>query len=135
LAGILLPLRHEISFAAFALLGAGLGAAVGGSGSVELQLRNVLPENLREHEVQMRAIDEDTIKNYLVRNNLMSKATRTNSGLYVVTLTEGQGPQVTTGKQVRVKYIGRFLSNGAHPSSSGYRLHRQSLTTRGQHFR
>lgn len=77
-------------------------------------------KTLREHEIQMRAIDEDTIKNYLVRNNLMSKATRTNSGLYVVTLTEGQGPQVTTGKQVRVKYIGRFLSNGAHPSSSGY---------------
>ncbi|HEX8658765.1 MAG TPA: FKBP-type peptidyl-prolyl cis-trans isomerase [Hymenobacter sp.] len=77
-------------------------------------------KTLREHETQMRAIDEDTIQSYLRRNLLLDRATRTNSGLYMVTLTEGQGPQVTTGKLVRVKYIGRFLSNGAHPSSTGY---------------
>jgi FKBP-type peptidyl-prolyl cis-trans isomerase len=77
-------------------------------------------KSLREHETQMRAIDEDTIQSYLRRNLLLDKATRTNSGLYVVTLTEGQGPQVTAGKLVRVKYVGRFLSNGAHPSSTGY---------------
>ncbi|MDB5236454.1 MAG: hypothetical protein JWR44_3447 [Hymenobacter sp.] len=77
-------------------------------------------KTIREHEEQMRAIDEDTIQHYLVRNNLVSQATRTNSGLYVVTLTQGTGTPVTAGKQVRVKYIGRFLSNGAHPESSGY---------------
>ncbi|MBD2769548.1 FKBP-type peptidyl-prolyl cis-trans isomerase [Hymenobacter sp. BT664] len=77
-------------------------------------------KNLREHEDQLKAIDEDTIQSYLRRNNLQSRAMRTNSGLYVVTLTEGSGPQVTTGKQVQIKYIGRFLSNGAHPESSGF---------------
>lgn len=77
-------------------------------------------KQLREREDQLRRIDEDTIHNYLVRNNLLANATRTNSGLYVVTLTAGQGTPITTGKSARIKYIGRFLSNGAHPASSGY---------------
>ena len=76
-------------------------------------------KQLAEHENQLKAIDEDTIRNYLVRNNLLTGATRTNSGLYLVNITNGTGPQVTTGKQVRVKYLGRFLSNGAHPGSTG----------------
>lgn len=77
-------------------------------------------KQLAEHENQLKAIDEDTIRNYLTRNSLLTKATRTNSGLYVVPLVEGQGTQVTAGKKVRIKYIGRFLSNGAQPGSSGY---------------
>ena len=75
---------------------------------------------LREHEEKMTRIDEDTIRNYLVRNNLINSATRTNSGVYVATIVAGTGTPVTTGKQVRVKYVGRFLSNGAQPGSSGY---------------
>ena len=75
---------------------------------------------LREHDEKMTRIDEDTIRNYLVRNNLLNSATRTNSGVYVATIVAGTGTPVTTGKQVRVKYVGRFLSNGAQPGSSGY---------------
>ena len=73
-----------------------------------------------EHQNQLKVIDEDTIHNYLVRTRLLNKARRTNSGLYVVDSVAGTGTPVTTGKQVRVKYIGRFLSNGAHPASTGY---------------
>lgn len=74
----------------------------------------------REHEEQLKIIDEDTIQHYLQRNKLQDKATRTTSGLYVVSLVNGQGTPVTTGRSVRVKYIGRFLSNGAYPGSTGY---------------
>lgn len=77
-------------------------------------------KQLADHENQMKAIDEDTIQNYLKRKNLLNQATRTNSGLYMVTLTQGTGTPVTVGKKVRLKYLGRFLSNGAHPGSSGY---------------
>jgi FKBP-type peptidyl-prolyl cis-trans isomerase len=77
-------------------------------------------KQLAEHENQMKIIDEDTIQRFLIRNRLQRKATRTNSGLYVVDSVAGQGTPVTAGRQVSVKYIGRFLSNGAHPSSSGY---------------
>lgn len=77
-------------------------------------------KQLREHQDQLQTIDEDTIQHYLVRNNLLNSSTRTSTGLYVVNLVNGQGAQVTAGKQVRVKYVGRFLSNGAHPESSGY---------------
>ena len=76
-------------------------------------------KQVAEHENQMKAIDEDTIHNYLVRNRLLNKATRTNSGLYVVDSVAGTGPAVVSGRQVSVKYIGRFLSSGAHPESSG----------------
>lgn len=74
----------------------------------------------REHEELMRRIDEDTIQSYLRRNGLQGRAVRTNSGLYHVSITEGQGAPVTSGRRVRVKYLGRFLSNGAQPGSSGY---------------
>ncbi len=74
----------------------------------------------REHQEQLQQIDEDTIQSYLRRNNLTNKATRTSTGLYLVGITDGTGPAITANKQVRVKYIGRFLSNGAHPSSTGY---------------
>jgi FKBP-type peptidyl-prolyl cis-trans isomerase len=77
-------------------------------------------KQLAEHDTQMRGIDEDTIQRYLKRNKLESNATRTNSGLYLVPITNGTGAQVTKGAQVRLKYVGRFLSNGAHPASSGY---------------
>jgi len=77
-------------------------------------------KTLREHDSQLRLIDEDTIQHYLQRNNLQARAVRTASGLYTVPITDGQGAPVTSGKQVRVRYVGRFLSNGAHPSSTGY---------------
>ncbi len=79
-------------------------------------------KSARLHEELMKRIDEDTIRNYLTRNQLLTKATRTNSGVYVVPLSDGQGTKVTAGRQVRLKYLGRFLSNGAQPGSSGYPL-------------
>ncbi|MGY3090130.1 FKBP-type peptidyl-prolyl cis-trans isomerase [Hymenobacter sp. UYAg731] len=77
-------------------------------------------KQLAEHQNQLKAIDEDTIHKYLDKHNLLKKAHRTNSGLYVVDSVAGTGTPITTGKQVRVKYIGRFLSTGAHPASTGY---------------
>ena len=76
-------------------------------------------KSLREHEELMKRIDDDTIRSYLSKNSI-TNAVKTSSGLYIVTLTEGQGTPVTAGKQVRLKYVGRFLSNGAQPGSSGY---------------
>ena len=82
--------------------------------------KTTLQKQLAEHQDQLKQIDEDTIQSYLRRNNLLSKATRTNSGLYAVGLTDGTGAAVKAGDKVRVKYIGKFLSNGAHSSSTGY---------------
>ena len=73
---------------------------------------------IREHAELLKSIDEDTIQHYIKRNNLV--ATRTNSGLYVVNITTGTGTPITVGKQVRAKYVGRFLSNGANPGVSNY---------------
>ena len=77
-------------------------------------------KTLREHQELMQKIDEDTIQSYLRRNQFTGTATRTSTGLYTVPLAAGQGTPVTAGRQVRIKYIGRFLSNGAQPGSTGY---------------
>lgn len=82
--------------------------------------QTTLQQNLQEHEDQLRQIDEDTIQHYLQRNNLFSRAARTSSGLYVVGKVDGTGPAVESGRPVKVRYVGRFLSSGAHPSSTGY---------------
>lgn len=82
--------------------------------------QTALQKSLSDHANQLKIIDEDTIQSYLVRHNLLNKSIVTNSGLHVVSITDGTGAAVTTGKQVRVKYIGRFLSNGAHDGTTGY---------------
>ena len=102
----------------FLVLAAGLLLALPALWSCNTE--TTLQRQVREHGNLMRIIDEDTIQHYLQRNNLVNGSTRTNSGLYVVNITEGTSTPVTTGKQVRVKYIGRFLSNGAHPASYNY---------------
>ena len=82
--------------------------------------KTTFQKQMAEHQDQLKQIDEDTIQSYLRRNSLLSKATRTNSGLYVVSLVDGTGAAVKAGNQVRLKYVGKVLSNGAHPSSTGY---------------
>ena len=82
--------------------------------------KTTLQKQLSEHQDQLKQIDDDTIQSYLRRNNLLAKATKTNSGLYVVNLVDGTGTTVKAGDRVRLKYVGKFLSNGAHPSSTGY---------------
>ena len=54
----------------------------------------------REHEEQMRVIDEDTIRNFLRRNSQLASATRTSSGLYVVGLAEGTGTPRSEDRRV-----------------------------------
>ena len=100
------------------LLAAGLLLAAPAMWSCNTQ--TTATKTLIEHQEQLKKIDEDTIQHYLVRNKLLNKSRRTSSGLYVVDSVAGQGTPVTAGKQVRVKYIGRFLSNGAHPGSTNY---------------
>ncbi|GAA4032140.1 hypothetical protein GCM10022409_15460 [Hymenobacter glaciei] len=82
--------------------------------------QTTLQKQLTAHQDQLKQIDEDTIQSYLRRNNLLGKATRTNSGLYVVSVVDGTGAAVKAGDNVRLKYVGKFLSNGAHPASDGY---------------
>jgi FKBP-type peptidyl-prolyl cis-trans isomerase len=82
--------------------------------------KTTLQKHLAEHQDQLKQIDEDTIQSYLRRNNLLAKATKTNSGLYVVPLTEGTGAAVKLGDNVRLKYVGKFLSSGAHAPTTGY---------------
>lgn len=56
-----------------------------------------------------RAIDDSIIRDHLTRHNY-TNFTRTDAGLYLVTITSNpQGRVSATGKQVAVKYIGSFV--------------------------
>lgn len=104
----------------FRCFGLALGLLLAAPALWSCNTQTTYQKQLAEHESQMKIIDEDTIQSYLRRNQLLNQSTRTNSGLYVVNITPGTGTPVTTGRQVSVKYVGRFLSSGAHPASSGY---------------
>lgn len=62
----------------------------------------------REHTEAYKVIDDTLIQGYLNRNRI-TNYTRTNSGLYLIPVTEGTGATVSTGKTVTVRYIGRYL--------------------------
>jgi FKBP-type peptidyl-prolyl cis-trans isomerase len=70
-------------------------------------------KSIREQTEAYKVIDNDTIQNYIRRNGYVNSAQTTASGLSIVSLVQGPatGQAVTAGKQVRVKYVGRFLSN------------------------
>ncbi|UYZ57714.1 FKBP-type peptidyl-prolyl cis-trans isomerase [Hymenobacter latericus] len=65
-----------------------------------------------------KPIDDATIQDYLKKNNI-TDYTRTNSGLYIVWRKKiGSGVRPVRGKEVRARYIGRFISNGLRFDSS-----------------
>jgi FKBP-type peptidyl-prolyl cis-trans isomerase len=68
-------------------------------------------KSLRQHEDAYKVIDNDTIQSYIRRNGYLNSVQQSATGLAIVTLTQGAGTPITAGKQVRVKYIGRFLGN------------------------
>lgn len=61
---------------------------------------------------KIKIIDDSLIRAYLTRRNYgPGDYTRTDAGLYLVTLTPNlQGTVPKTGKQVAVKYIGSFVT-------------------------
>ncbi len=65
----------------------------------------------QEHQDKYKAIDDTIIQGYLKRHHYTAADyQRTASGLYLVTLKAGTGTPVTVGKQVSVKYTGKFVS-------------------------
>lgn len=65
----------------------------------------------QEHEAKYKIIDDTIIQGYLKRHKYTAADyQRTASGLYLVTLKVGTGTPVALGKQVTVKYTGKFVS-------------------------
>ena len=54
-----------------------------------------------------KAIDDKILTEYFAKNKI--KATKTPSGLYYVVHKKGTGDNVTSGKQVSMNYLGKFL--------------------------
>jgi FKBP-type peptidyl-prolyl cis-trans isomerase len=74
-------------------------------------------KQLRAQEEEYKAIDETKIQAYLTANKI-TEFTRMPSGLFMIPIVNGTGPQVKAGNRVVVKYRGTFLENGAVFDSS-----------------
>jgi FKBP-type peptidyl-prolyl cis-trans isomerase len=68
-------------------------------------------KQIRKQEEEFKAIDETKIQAYLAKNNI-SEFTRLPSGLFMIPIVNGTGPQVRAGNRVAVKYRGSLLDNG-----------------------
>ncbi len=79
--------------------------------SVDNSANDAAVKTAQEHEDKYKVIDDTIIQGYLKRHKYTAATyQRTASGLYLVTLTAGTGTQIVTGRQVSVKYTGKFVS-------------------------
>lgn len=99
-------------FFATLLLLAGAGSALVGCKDSTTDALTKANKAIVARQNKYRAIDDSIIQAYLTRNKYgPGSYTRTSSGLYLIPITSGtQGPLATAGKQVSVRYEGRFLS-------------------------
>lgn len=67
-------------------------------------------KQLRQQEEAARKTDDDAIQAYLKRHNI-TDYTRTESGLYLVTLAENTSvtEKIKSGQRVTTNYVGRFI--------------------------
>ena len=64
----------------------------------------------REHEEEYKKIDDALIQEYFKRHGITSNDyVRTDEGIYLVNVQEGQGSPIVAGNVVQVKYIGKFI--------------------------
>ncbi|WP_018476744.1 FKBP-type peptidyl-prolyl cis-trans isomerase [Pontibacter roseus] len=76
----------------------------------EQEFENPYYQTPEQMEEQKRT-DEKVIRKYFRDNNVDTTAVqRTNSGLYHLTTTPGQGDLIKVGQQVTVHYIGKFVN-------------------------
>ena len=85
-----------------------------GAGSALMSCKNsttAFTEQALERQNKVRAIDDSLIRAYLGRHNYgPGTYTRTDAGLYLVPLVKNpEGLVAATGKQVAIKYIGKFV--------------------------
>lgn len=72
----------------------------------------------KDDDVDQRAKDDAQIQQYFQANNIdVNTVTKTSSGLYYQTLTEGTGDKVYPGDIVTVNYVGTLLNGTKFDSS------------------
>lgn len=73
-----------------------------------------------DHQNEYKVIDDGLIQAYLTRHNITSSQyTRTESGLYLVKISDGPAATETIkgGQQADIKYVGRYLRDPATSTS------------------
>lgn len=68
---------------------------------------------------QQKTVDAKVIEDYLTKNSLTGKGTKTASGLVYIVEKPGAGANPVAGDKVKVNYVGKFLDGKEFDSSKG----------------
>ncbi|MBW3129110.1 FKBP-type peptidyl-prolyl cis-trans isomerase [Hymenobacter profundi] len=102
------PLLHRLFLCASLLVAAGSATVLSGCNNTPSYLKQY-----EDHREQQKTLDDASIMKYLTDNNIKN-FTRTESGLYLVPVTDAPAGAETIkeGQRVETQYIGRYLENG-----------------------
>ena len=103
------PLLHRLLLCASLLTFAGSATMLSGCNSTPSYAKQY-----EDHREDQKAIDDASIMKYLTANNI-TNYTRTESGLYLVPVTDGPGgddKRIKAGQRVETQYLGKYLNAG-----------------------
>lgn len=103
------PLLHRLLLCASLVAFAGSSTVLSGCDSTPSYAKRY-----EEHREEQKVLDDASIMKYLTANNI-TNYTRTESGLYLVPVTDGPGGEekrITAGKRVETQYLGKYLNDG-----------------------
>lgn len=72
---------------------------------------NIYTKAYDDHRKEQATLDEASIQKFLADSSI-TNYTRTESGLFLVPITNGSGDLIKSGQRVEVKYIGKYLNDG-----------------------
>ncbi|MCF8365232.1 MAG: FKBP-type peptidyl-prolyl cis-trans isomerase [Bacteroidales bacterium] len=82
---------------------------------MKIQTEEDIEKEMEALQIEMRDGEADRILNYVNKNNIATPPTET--GLYVITEEEGNGPKPQKGDKVKVHYTGYLLDGTKFDSS------------------
>ncbi|UOR04231.1 FKBP-type peptidyl-prolyl cis-trans isomerase [Hymenobacter aerilatus] len=99
---------HRLLFCGALLASAGSATVLSGCNTTPSYLKQY-----EEHREQQKTLDDASIMKYLTDNNIKNY-TRTESGLYLVPVTDAPAGATTIekGQRVETQYIGKFINDG-----------------------
>lgn len=102
------PFLHRLLVCASLLTFAGSATVLSGCDSTPSYAKRY-----EDHREAQKAIDDASIMKYLTANNI-TKYTRTESGLYLVPVTDAPASAelIKSGQRVETQYIGKFINDG-----------------------
>ncbi|PWJ57683.1 FKBP-type peptidyl-prolyl cis-trans isomerase [Dyadobacter jejuensis] len=86
---------------------------------LDVQTSEEFQKGQTEAAAKQKEVDAKVIADYMAKNNLTGKGTKTESGLVYIVEKAGSGKSPAAGDKVQVNYVGKFLDGKEFDSSKG----------------